>query len=275
MPVPLSVFIIARNEEARLGRTLAAVDWADQVVVVDSGSTDATREIARAAGAEVHHRDWTGYGPQKAFAETLCRHGWLLNLDADEVVTAGLAEEIMTLLAGDPAPGAYRVRILNVYPGRDRPRPLANDYNEIRFYHRTTARYRDHPLFDRVEADVPPGQLRAPVHHFPMLSWAHLVAKENAYSSFAAAAGRPRSRRALLWRLPLEMPSAFLRFYLVRLHVTGGWRGFMFALTAAFARTLRIAKMLDRATGSGAGTGVAEKDEGTPVVDVDSAGRRL
>ena len=275
MPVPLSVFIIARNEEARLGRTLAAVDWADQVVVVDSGSTDTTCDIARAAGAEVHHRDWTGYGPQKAFAETLCRHGWLLNLDADEVVTPGLAEEIRTLLAGDSAPGAYRVRILNVYPGRDGPRPLANDYNEIRLYHRTVARYRNHPLFDRVQSDLPAGQLRAPVHHFPLLSWAHMVDKENAYSSFAAAAAEPRSRRALLLRLPLEMPAAFLRFYLLRRHVTGGWRGFMFALTAAFARTLRIAKMLDRAVESGAGAGAAKKDEGAADVDVDRAGRRL
>lgn len=261
MRVPLSVFVITRNEEARLGRTLAAVAWADQIVVVDSGSTDATLRIAREAGAEVHHRDWQGYGPQKAFAESLCRHDWLLNLDADEVVTPTLAGEIRALLAGGPAPGAYRARILNVYPGRDRPRWLANDYNEVRLYHRAVARYRDHPLFDRVESDVPPGQLRAPVHHFPLLSWAHFVDKENAYTSFAAATARPRTRRRLLVRLAVEMPMAFLRFYLLRRHVTGGWRGFMFSLTAAFGRTLRIAKMLDRAEGEGRPEGAAGKNE--------------
>jgi glycosyltransferase involved in cell wall biosynthesis len=246
MKNPLSVFVIARNEEARIGRTLAALDWADQIVVVDSGSTDATREIARAAGAEVHEHVWEGYGQQKAFAESLCRHDWLLNVDADEIVTPALAVEIAQLIAAGPPPGAYRVRILNVYPGRDRPRWLADDYNVVRFYHRAVGRYRVHELFERVETDVAPGQLRGPLHHFPLLSWAHFVDKENRYSSYAAEIGRPRSRPALLLRLPFEMPLAFLRFYVLRRHFTGGWQGYVFALSAAFARTLRIAKMLER-----------------------------
>jgi glycosyltransferase involved in cell wall biosynthesis len=246
MKVPVSVFVIARNEAARLGRTLAALGWADQVVVVDSGSTDGTRELAGAAGAEVHERAWAGYGQQKAFAESLCRHHWLLNVDSDEVVTPALAAEIAALVAAGPAPGAYRVRILNVYPGRERPRWLADDYNVVRFYHRAVARYRVHALFDRVDSDVPPGQLRAPIHHFSLVSWAHFVEKENRYSSYAADTAPPRSRAALMARLPFEMPLAFLRFYFLRRHVTGGWQGYMFALAAAFARTLRVAKMLER-----------------------------
>jgi glycosyltransferase involved in cell wall biosynthesis len=270
MKLQVSVFVIARNEEARLARTLAAVAWADQIVLVDSGSTDRTREIARAAGAEVHERSWEGYGPQKAYAESLCRHAWRLNVDADEVVTPGLAAEISDLLA-DPAPGAFRIRILNVYPGCDRPRWLANDYNVVRLYHRDVARYRAHPLFDRVETEVSPGQLRSPIHHFPLLSWAHFVEKENRYSSFAAETAAGRRRLGLLLRLPFEMPLAFLRFYLLRRHITGGWRGFMFALTAAFARTLRIAKMLERAerrSGEGA-------VGGQPEVSQAAADRRL
>jgi glycosyltransferase involved in cell wall biosynthesis len=251
MKLPVSVFVIALNEEARLARTLAAVAWAEQIVLVDSGSTDRTVEIARAAGAEVHGRPWEGYGPQKAHGESLCRHNWLLNVDADEVVTPALGEEIAALLASDPPPGAYRVRILTVYPGCTRPRPLADDYNVVRLYHRAVARYRPHPLFDRVESDVAPGQLGAPIHHFALLSWAHLVDKENRYSSYAAEAGRVRGRVGLVLRLPFEMPLVFLRFYLLRRHFTGGWRGFMFALTSAFARALRIAKMLERAEARG------------------------
>lgn len=252
MTLPVSVFIIALNEEARLARTLAAVGWADQIIFVDSGSTDRTLEIAHAAGAEVHQRAWDGYGPQKAHAESLCRNAWLLNVDADEVVTPALAREIRALLADSPAPMAYRVRILNVYPGRERPRWLADDYNVVRLYHREVARYRAHPLFDRVGTDMPPGQLRAPIHHFPLLSWAHLVEKENRYSSFSARTAPVRPRRALLLRLPFEMPLVFLRFYLLRRHFTGGWQGFMFSLAAAFARTLRIAKMIERAEAAGA-----------------------
>lgn len=243
----VSVFIIARNEAARIGRTLEAVQWADQIVVVDSGSSDDTQEIARSAGAEVHNRTFDGYGPQKVYAEGLCRNDWILNVDADEVVTAELAQEIAAAAEGEPA--AYRVRILNVYPGDARPRRFANDYNVVRFYHRSIAGYRDHPLFDRVDVRGPERQLKAPIHHHPLLSLAHFVDKENRYSSFAAETAKPRSKFALMLRLPFEMPSAFLKFYIARRHVFGGWKGFMFALTAAFARTLRIAKMLERAEG--------------------------
>lgn len=248
--LPVSVFLITRDEAVRLPRTLAALDWADQIVVVDSGSTDATCEIARAAGAEVHHREWTGYGPQKAHAETLCRHDWLLNVDADEVVTPELARSIAALFeAGPPTRGAYRVPILTVYPGNTRPRPFANDYRVVRLYHRAAGRYRDHPLFDRVAlADgVQPSPIRGALWHYPIISWGHFVEKENRYTGFQAEAARPRARWRLLLRLPVEMPVAFLRFYLLRRHATGGWKGFVFSLIAAFARTLRIVKLLERA----------------------------
>ena len=241
---PISAFVITRNEAARLGRTLAALDWVDQLVVVDSGSDDATTDIARAAGAEVYHRDWTGYGPQKVHAQTLCRHDWLLNVDADEVVTPALATEIRSAIQGPPR--GFRIRILNVYPGDARPRPLANDYNVVRLYHRDVGGYSDHPLFDRVQMQGTPGQLKAPIHHHPLVSWHHFVDKENRYTTYNAQTSRGRNRALMTARLFVQMPLSFLKFYLLHGHILGGWKGFMFALTASFARTLRIAKMLER-----------------------------
>lgn len=251
--VPVSVFLIARDEAARLPATLAALGWADEVVLVDSGSSDDTIGIARRAGARVEHRDWDGYGQQKAHAERLCRNDWVLNVDADEIVTPALAAEIGALFSGGPpSPGAYRVRILNVYPGDSAPRRWANDYNVVRFYHRSVGAYRAHPLFDRVElaAGTVARRLTAPIHHFPLVSWAHFVEKENRYSSFAASAARPRGRVGLLMRLPFEFPAAFLKFYVLRRHMTGGWKGFAFSMVAAFGRTLRIIKMLAIAEGA-------------------------
>ncbi|MEM9139150.1 MAG: glycosyltransferase family 2 protein [Pseudomonadota bacterium] len=239
----ISVFIITRNEAARLPATLAALDWADDIVLVDSGSTDDTVALAKAAGARVHHRDWTGYGPQKVHAEGLCRNDWVLNVDADEVVTAALAAEIQAAASGPDA--AFRIRILNVYPGDERPRPLANDYNVVRFYHRNVAGYRDHPLFDRVETRVSPGQLNAPIYHHTVLSWHQMVEKENAYSTYNADTAKPRNRSLTALRLFIQMPLSFLKFYVLKGHILGGHKGFMYALTAAFARTLRLAKMLE------------------------------
>lgn len=243
----LSAFLIVKDEAARLPRTLAALEGlADQVVVVDSGSSDATVEIARAAGAEVRFRAWTGYGPQKRFAEELCRHDWRLNVDADEVVTPALAAEIRALLAQEPAPAAYRLRILNLYPGDDRPRPFAADYEVVRLWHREAGRYRDHPLFDRVETFGPVRRLRAPIHHFPFTGWGALVAKENAYTDFQAEAAGPKPRWLLRLRLVGELPATFLKVWLLRRHVFGGWKGFAFAGVIAFARWLRIVKLLAR-----------------------------
>ncbi|MEO1458864.1 MAG: glycosyltransferase family 2 protein [Pseudomonadota bacterium] len=257
-PIPLSVFVITFNEEARLGRTLDAVSWADEIVVLDSGSTDATREIAAARGARVEQADWPGYGPQKARAEALCRHDWVLNLDADEVVTPALAAEIRSLFRNQgpegPPPGAYRLRILNVYPGDARPRPLAADYDVVRLYHRAAGHYRPHPLFDRVELEegIARGRLRAPVHHYPFQSWDALVAKENRYTSYVAATARPRPALLLRVRLVTEFPLVFLKAWLLRGHILGGWKGLAFSIVVAFTRTLRVIKLLERATGAGA-----------------------
>ncbi len=254
-PLPVSVFLIAKDEAARLPRTLAAVQGlAGEIVLVDSGSTDATCEIARAAGARVENRGWEGYGPQKAYAESLCRHDWVLNIDADEEVTPALAAEIRALFAGGaPAPGAYEIPILNLYPGEDRPRPFAADYLVVRLYHRGAGGYRAHPLFDRVSlaAGVRARRLRGALWHRPLLSWEGFVAKENRYTSFQAEAARPRARWLLLVRLWTELPVAFLKFYLLRRHVTGGWKGVAFSGVAAFARWLRIVKLLARAEADG------------------------
>ncbi|MEM1315147.1 MAG: glycosyltransferase family 2 protein [Pseudomonadota bacterium] len=245
----LSVFLIVKDEAARLPRTLAAVrEIADQIVVVDSGSSDDTVALAEAAGAETHFRAWTGYGAQKRFAEGLCRCGWRLNLDADEVVTEALAQEIRALLAQAPPPAAYEVRILNVYPGDAGPRPFADDYRVVRLYHRDAGAYRDHPLFDRVETTGEVRRLAAPIHHFPFLTWHALVEKENAYSSFQAEAAAAKPLWLLRLRLITEGPWVFFKSLILRRHLFGGWKGIAFSGVIAFARWLRIVKLLARET---------------------------
>ena len=248
--LPLSVVMIALDEEARIGRALAAVEQlADDIVVVDSGSSDRTRAIAESHGARVFERAFDGYGPQKRHAEDLARNDWLLNLDADEEVSPALADEVRALFRnGPPPPAAYALWVLTVYPGERRPRPLARDYLIVRLYHRAAGRYRNHPLHDRVVLvpGVVAGRLRAPVWHHPVVSFEQMVEKANRFSSFQARSGRPRRRWTLLVRLPIEMPYWFVRTYFLRGHVTGGWKGFVFSLNQAFMRMLKIAKTLER-----------------------------
>jgi len=250
MSLPISVFIIAQNEERRIGDAIRSVcDLAGEIVVVDSGSTDRTVDIAGELGAVVHQHAWTGFGPQKRYAEDKCRHDWLLNLDADEVVTPDLADEIRTLFSDQPPePAAYTLRILNVYPGDEKPRPFANDYNVVRLYNRNVARYRDHPVFDRVEVQegVPVRTLRAPAFHHTIIDWYHMVDKANRFTSHQLDSMTGRARWKLKLRLVTEFPVNFIRNYVFRRHMFGGQKGFIFALNTAFLRTMRIAKILER-----------------------------
>src|SRR5690606_9758344 len=122
-----SVFILTLNEADRIERTIEAIKTLfTDIVVVDSGSDDGTPKLATRLGARVIHREWAGYGEQKNFAQDQCRHAWVFNIDADEVVTTELCAELRDLFAaGEPELDAYRVRIVDVIPGEDKPRPFA------------------------------------------------------------------------------------------------------------------------------------------------------
>ncbi len=184
--LPLSVFIIARNEADRIGATIRAIrDLTDDLVVVDSGSTDGTQALAESLGARVIHNPWPGYGPQKRFAEEQCRHPWLLNLDADEVVPPDLAAEIRALFAaGEPSSPAWRIGIAEVFPGEDRPHPLAYTLSPVRLYRKDRGRYSPSPVHDRVDLEpgVTPGRLRGRIAHFSVRSLGDQLDKLNRYS---------------------------------------------------------------------------------------------
>ena len=245
--LPISCFIIACNEADRIARTIASVrDWVDEVIVIDSGSTDATQRIATEAGARVLFNAWPGFGQQKRFGEMQCRRDWLLNLDADEVVPPALAAEIAALFEVGPPPCAvYGCDVADVYPGAELPRPFARDHYCLRLYDRRRARFKDSTLFDSVDPGREPvGHLVHAMHHFSIRSLAHLSAKCDARATYNAANAKPRSRAALALRLPIEFPLSFFKVYVWRRHFTGGLIGFHYARIIATYRFLRIWRML-------------------------------
>ena len=241
----LSCFIITRDEGDRIERCIRSIrDVVDEVLVVDSGSTDDTVDKAQGLGARVLFRTFDGYGPQKLFAEGACAHDWVLNLDADEVATAALREELRALMAQEPQFPAYRLKLVNVYPGHDKPRLWAEHHNAVRLYDRRLIHYSESLVHDRpVTGDHPIGQIEAPAHHHSARSLAHMRAKYESYTDLQAKAlKKPRSQ--LILRLPFEYPLGFLRSYLGRRNFTAGWTGVRVAHIFAYMRAKRIAKML-------------------------------
>jgi glycosyltransferase involved in cell wall biosynthesis len=250
-PVPdLSIFIITRNEADRIGRTLAAVrGLSDDIVVVDSGSTDGTQAIAAAQGARVIHNDWPGYGPQKRFAEDQCHHLWLLNIDADEVVPPDLADEMRGALSrGADGIDGFELRIAEIFPGEDAPHPLAYALAPVRLYRKDRGRYADSIVHDRVA--FPPGarfqRLRGTIHHFSVRSIGDQLQKLNRYTDDQARDLADKGDHVPTWRLFVEFPAAFIKAYVFRRHALRGVYGFMTSMNFAFYRWLRVAKDVER-----------------------------
>lgn len=247
---PLSIFIIAQNEADRIARTIeAARGLSDDIVLVDSGSTDGTQALAEALGARVIFNAWPGYGQQKRFAEEQCRHDWLLNLDADEVVPPDLAAEISALFAaGAPPKDAYKVRIAEIFPGEGAPHRFAYALAPVRLYRKSKGRYSASPVHDRVDLlpDARIGRLRGTVHHFSVRSLGEQMDKLNAYSDAQADDLDARGGTLSVFRLVAEFPANFLKAYIGRRHALRGIYGFMTAMNYAFYRYLRVAKHWER-----------------------------
>jgi len=244
----LSCCIIVHNEGDRIERCIVAVrDIVDEVVVVDCGSTDDTVAKAEALGAKVFYNAWDGYGPQKRFAEDCAACDWVLNLDADEVVTPELAREIGALLR---APAgllpAYRFRQVTVYPGHDKPRLWADFHNYVRLYDRRRVRFRESRVHDTVDTkDFPVGQLHGDALHYSWRSLGHVRAKLESYTDLQAKELK-KSRWYVLARLPFEYPILFFRYYIMRRNCTGGLTGLRITHEIAHARWRRLLKIARR-----------------------------
>jgi glycosyltransferase involved in cell wall biosynthesis len=241
--LPVSCFIIAKNEADRIARTIRSVRaFADEIVVVDSESSDDTAAVARAEGCRVVTQPWLGFGRQKRFAEDQCRNDWVFNIDADEVVTPELQREIVSVFDnGEPTFVAYGMPLGMVYPGAAKPRPLARDHWYVRLYNRRVVRFRDSYVHDSVVTDSHlVGELHASMHHYSMRSFDDMKRKLDERTWLSVKYADPHPTATLLPRLITELPMNFLKYYLVRRHITGGVTGVRYASIQAWYRFLKI-----------------------------------
>ncbi|MEN0039859.1 MAG: glycosyltransferase family 2 protein [Pseudomonadota bacterium] len=237
--------IIAFNEADRIAATIkAATHVSDEIMVVDSGSTDGTQAVCEALGARVIQNNWPGYGPQKRFAEEHARHDWILNLDADEVPTEELLEEIAAWKGTEPQFLGYRFRQTTVYPDRKKPRPFADHHNYVRLYDKRVIRFRDSLVHDVVDTgDHPIGQFKGDCLHWSWRSLDHLARKLDGYTTLQAQEIR-RPAWKLWLRRPIEYPVLLFRYLFLKRHITGGLYGIRAAHTIAKGRAARIPKIL-------------------------------
>lgn len=240
----LSVIIITKNEAARLGACLASVQFADEIIVLDGCSTDATAEIARAHGAQVHQApDWPGFGPQKNRALALATMPWVLSVDADECVTPELQAEIVRTLA-QPSYDGYQIARLSEFCGKKiRHCGWWPDY-VLRLFRRELGAFDNVLVHEQVLVRGRVGKLKSWFLHFPFDDLAALMTKTNRYSSDAAQLMASKGRRVGVLGLITHSVWTFIRIYLLRRGFLDGRHGFVLAATAASGSFLRYSKLM-------------------------------
>jgi glycosyltransferase involved in cell wall biosynthesis len=244
----ISVYILAFNEAEKIKAAVETVFWADEIVVVDSNSTDATVEIATSLGARVVQMPFKGFGDLRNRAVEACRHDWIFSLDADERCTAAVRDEVLGLLAGAPAYDVYRVPRRNYMMGR---RIVGSgwypNFRQPQLFRKGSMRYTLEPVHEGYEnlSGKPIGRLHNAIWQFPFRNLEEVIRKMNRYSSLGApklAHKRVSMASALghgLW--------AFVKHYLFKAGFIDGWAGFVIAFAYFEVTFYRYAKRYEAA----------------------------
>jgi glycosyltransferase involved in cell wall biosynthesis len=245
MKSAISAIIIVRDAERHIGDCLASVSWCDEIVVLDSGSSDRTVQIARLHTDRVFEEQWKGYGPQKQSALKKATSQWVLSIDADERVEGELREEILrTVNAGGPENG-YRIPRNNFFGQKWlRHGGQYPDY-VLRLFRRSAGRFSPDMVHEKVIVDGKVGRLRNPLIHYAFEDISSRLQKMDKYSTLAARQLHEGGKRAGSLTPLVHCASLFVKDYLLRLGFLDGWEGLNVAALKSLGAYFKYAKLLE------------------------------
>jgi glycosyltransferase involved in cell wall biosynthesis len=245
----LSAILITRNEADCIARCLESVRFADEIVVLDSGSTDNTVEICRGFTPHVFMTDWPGFGLQKQRALDRAKGDWVLSIDADEWVTPALQAEILQAIAADgQAPEAFEIPRLSSYCGRKmRHGGWYPDY-VLRLFQRDKGSFTPVAVHERIVVRGRIGRLGSPLQHESYINLEEVLHKNNSYSSLGARELNASGVKGSLHKAVLKGLWAFTRTYLLKASFLDGKQGFMLAVSNAEATYYKYLKLMELQT---------------------------
>jgi len=251
MSTPVTATIITLNAAVTLERCLRSVAWADEILVVDSGSRDATLEIARRLAHRVEHHDWPGFGAQKRYAAGLARHDWVLSLDADEWLSPELGASLQDLLRGVPARHGYRVNCRNRFMGRWLLHGEGYPDPHLRLFDRRHGNWQERPIHEQVRVEGPAGRLTGDLLHESAQSLGDYLAKQNGYTQLQAELLWREGKRAHVLHLVLRPLWRFIRLYLLKRGCLDGVPGLVHIGIGCFNTFSKYAKLWELQAGGG------------------------
>jgi len=243
----LSVVIITHNEEQNIGRCLEALKGlANEVIVVDSFSTDNTVEICEFYGCRVIEREFKGYFDQKQFGVNEAKNDWILSMDADEVMTEGLKTEIATLFQQEKIPcNGYGIRFSLYYLGKILRFSGVGSDDKLRLFNREAGAFEFTYVHEEIKVSGLIGRLKGIIIHYSYRDLQHHIEKSNRYTTLAAEHyHKKRKHFSKLW-VAFKFPVTFLLYYFVKGGFLDGYPGFMWSFMAAFYTSVKIAKTIE------------------------------
>ena len=241
----LSVFLITKQEGLNLDKCLLSVqNIADEIIVVDSGSTDNTLEIAKKYGAKTFHKDFVSFTEQKNFALNKCSCPWALNLDADEYLTPALAKEIKATLDKEQNYNGYFLFRKNIFLGREMKHSGMTKESRLRLVKTKKAKYMGGFVHEELVVEGKTSCLKNFFMHNTFISIEHYFNKFNHYTTLAALSLKEKNKKFHLFDL-LRAPFEFIKIYFLRLGFLDGFQGFLWALFSTWYKVVKYTKLWD------------------------------
>lgn len=240
----ISAYLITFNEAEHLDDVLTSLAGVDEIVIVDSGSSDNTLQIAQRHGARIIHQDWLGFAKQKAFAMQACQHEWLINLDGDEVLPPGAIDIIRANIMQYPD-HCFAIQRDDYFMGASMTQRKMRFFKRI--YPKSKSKWRETDLVhEHIDIQAPTRKLPIVFTHYGYDTIEKMLLKMNQYANLKATQRSTDNRPHSSIRLLLIFPLMFLKVYLLNRHFLGGWRGFIRAWIQASYFFLTEAKLYER-----------------------------
>ena len=239
----LSVIIITYNEEKNLARCLGSLTFADEIIIVDSHSTDKTKEIAQKYTDKIWEVNWEGFGKTKELARQKASHAWVLSIDADEEVTPKLQEEILRAVQNNSYTG-YFVPRQSLFLGKWMEHSGWHPDYVLRLFRKERGQFDTALVHEQAQVKGEIGYLKNPLLHYTYPNLKHYFKKLQRYTTLAAQQLNERKVKAYPWDLVFRPPATFFKMYLIKLGFLDGWQGLVLAVLSGYQVLLKYLKLM-------------------------------